>query len=796
MTEKFFLNNKKHETTRKISWKAALMDTRHLDLSLVDKMDWSAIRSFGERTCPSACSVRIPLQFPESDRLILCDPALNVSVLPVPPDIRTHDPETPGKLKQVRSLISCFALEDPPFLPDFHCTKMQRDPAGLPIITMRIFCYDLLYQFTYAADPDGFIHIAVRIENQYWEPRIASIRWKVFFGHERDFFDYHYVPFNWTARRWKTDPSLSYQPENGLLCCQEATFGRVEAGSFQVSWQGEAQFVDDDYNHLFNCQAPHFAQPEMQLRQSSHLLLLQKNLAPGESQTFHLTMNSNFSAQNIIPPKGSEENFRRIRRQWLALQKKQLPASIDFGDAQENQALRSLHLCNLQYLLKLNSPTMGSILQPCQGSSSERFYVWVWEAMCMMRVHLQLGNFTPVRKVLEYIFKLQDGGCPPVGEFTHLDGAIGTTGPRWANATGSALLLAAEFLLFANDPDFQLEFLPKMLRAARWIISQRQSTDRPEVPELQRGLFPKACATDGDEGWIYAFTDLYSCAGLVKFSCLLRQLRHPQSPEIAEASLQYCHKLCQTMRKLQQKNGFVPRKLCNDGRLAPKFGTTTTVIAATGTGILPAGEAILRKYVKYCENHLVRYPFFAMMDYAVAYIGNNELAFQKFYLQQGKWAQAWLAFRSFFLYGMSGDLFLTQERFSTMNPAFAPWQPNSSNNGRLMEALLNRAYLECQSSGLRRQIILLGGFAPFELENRPAIKLTNLHTSYGRMSLLFEKHTLKLNFERQLPKHLEFRLPQNFQPAEKGQFSSPKPGVWKLKVATSPEAPLVFLAVP
>ena len=75
---------------------------------------------------------------------------------------------------------------------------------------------------------------------------------------------------------------------------------------------------------------------------------------------------------------------------------------------------------------------------------------------------LQLGHFEAVRRVIEFIFKLQDGGYPPEGDFTSLEGAIGTTGPRWANASGSALVLAAEYAELAGDKNFIKEYLPRM----------------------------------------------------------------------------------------------------------------------------------------------------------------------------------------------------------------------------------------------------------------------------------------------------------------------------------------------
>ncbi|NLF93885.1 MAG: hypothetical protein GX564_08350, partial [Oligosphaeraceae bacterium] len=105
---------------------------------------------------------------------------------------------------------------------------------------------------------------------------------------------------------------------------------------------------------------------------------------------------------------------------------------------------------------------------------------------------------------------------------------------------------------------------------------------------------------------------------------------------------------------------------------------------------------------------------------------------------------------------------------------------NSSNNGRLLQAMLNRVYMECNAPDSGRQVILLGGFAPFELSSRKAINIGDLCTSYGRLNLTYSNDFLELQFEKELAPDILFRLPAEFMPCEPEAFAAAGSGLWRL----------------
>lgn len=129
-------------------------------------------------------------------------------------------------------------------------------------------------------------------------------------------------------------------------------------------------------------------------------------------------------------------------------------AQLTFRAENWDKIFTEIQLSTLQLLVQFPGE-QG--LMPTQGGSSERHFVWVWEALFMLLPMLRLGHFEPVRRSLDFIFGLQDPGCPPEGELTTTAGAVGTTGPKWLNTTGSALALATDYYLYSRDTEFLKE---------------------------------------------------------------------------------------------------------------------------------------------------------------------------------------------------------------------------------------------------------------------------------------------------------------------------------------------------
>ena len=706
--------------------------------------NWLELEREGYHRGVKPRSVHFPLNQPFGTGLIYCDCAFNVYWLPVPPDMSIRDISSRQIRESIRLQMLSFAFDEPAFIPDFRLSLWNRIGGRYPQAHGEYHAWLLQYDLEYALDPDsGAVYVRVSVTNNDDVPRKAVVRCLQSRPQEQKIWDYHYRPFRWDAERFaKLDPD-EIRPEV------------MENAGFAVEKDSSGSFAEEEYNRSFGCSRPYIAAPEMQLRNGSGLMKFSRELPPGEKAAFTLAVRF----ENSRKP-AAEKSFDAVaeagRKYWDSLLG---CCRAEFGSREETDIFYALQWNSLQLLLELDSPTLGKICQPSQGGTSERFYVWVWEAMQCLRPMLKMGYFVPVRRVLEFFFLLQDGGCPPDGRFQSLEGAVGTTGPRWANATGSALLLACDYALLADDAeDFLREFLPKMTRAARWILNEVKATQKfnPDGSKaLGYGVMPFARATDGDEGYIIASTDCWNFAGVEAFAALLKKIGSPDSETVASEVAECRRNLSDAIDSVRREDGFIDRKLTNEGRIARVFTICSGAIKFLETGFGDPNEERFRKLIEYYEKNCFQDRFCGPLFDRIHYIGNSEQTMFASYLRSRQWKKAFLAQSTFRSCGMTPDLYLLQERYSELDDSFTPWQPNASNNGRYLTMMIRRLYLENGSS----EIILLGGVEPSGLLNGKKWSLRQLHTARGKVDLVLADGEFKLVREQPFPAGMRFVLP-------------------------------------
>lgn len=752
------------------------MINRKYDFTNVNQLNWSQIRDLKQLNGPSPYSIHMPLNLPESEHLIFCDAALNAYTMPILPDIGKEQ-EDRDKIMSLRILLVSFAFGEAPFVPDFRLSRLSRREGCYPQMNARYFAHDIHYELDYCATPDKLLWIRCRAVNKSDARRPVHIRCKAGYPVERKVFDYHYVEFRWDASHYDYEAERIRCHEH-ILTGPNGDFAEIHPDGFRFDFEESFHYTDENYNTAFSCGVPYYVQPAMRLKNGSDFMHFSAELEPEEVREFALVFQTETG-----PLPGAGANYEHAAETALNIWRDKLNQhpEIDFGDGELNDIFGALQLCNTQLLVRKNGK-YGDILQPCQGGSSERFWVWVWEAMEMLRPMLRLGYFTETRRVLEFFFTLQDGGCPPVGEFTSLEGAVGTTGPRWANATGSALLLASLYLRYSHDRDFQSRYLTPMLRAAKWIIGEIRATRAP-LPDGSRsrvhGLMPKACATDGDSGYIIAFTDNWTCRGLGEFAAFLNSIDHPEANEITRESECYRHDIDEAIKLITESNGFIDRKMSDEGKIARKFKVIAGAFNFHYCGLISPRDARMRALTAYQEKHEFDGFFCAPMDEDVMYVSTGEVGMSLFYMQNGEWKKSWCAASALLRFGMSRDLYLTQERYSLTNSTYTPWQPNASGNGRQLELLMDTLYYEYGEN----EILLFGGIAPFEFLDRNAFQIEGLHSFFGTFSMSCRDHQLSLEWSEELPGGTKLRFPDYFRvefdqlliPAGDNVFELPSP---------------------
>ena len=704
----------------------------------INRDSWAGILADrGEGFAPPV-TVHLPIQPVHSRDFIHVDAALNVCRRRVLPKLSaTERADREAGVSQETFLVQ-FAVDDPPLVPDFRTTRLSLAEGKLPLAHAHHFACDFRYEFDYFCSPlDGdqnVLWIGVTVTNEAAGEQQAIVRAKVNFQIESRVFDPHYVPFYWDATKWLPCDKVSLK-ENAL-CRESAPFGRTIPGDWKVEWEAKKEFDGQRLPRFFKHGPEYRVAPSMRLPAVQDTLLFSAVLQPGEQKRFWIALLTDVEGatdahrrrlSQIAPEDGRAAALKHFQSQFTPQH-----ARLTFPSESWDKIFTELQLSTLQLLVQF--PGERSLM-PTQGGSEERHFVWLWEAMFMLLPMLRLGHFEPVRRSLEFIFGLQDAGHPPQGELTTTAGAVGTTGPRWLNTTGSALALAADYYRYSRDEAFLKEYLPKMLKGMDWIVGELRAMRKLNADgsrPLYYGLMPFGCATDGDIGHIVAFTDAFTFWGLEKAVELLEQARHGRAAEFRGELEMYCGDLARAIEGMTRPDGFIERKILTgrEKKLEPGFERICSAITLAYAGALDVRSDRFRRFAAYYEETMMDGFFTGRMTADIAYMGVGEFSWHHAWLRLGEWKKAFAANRVNFRYGMTQDTFQVQERFSRTHSHFTPWQPNGSGNGRMLEMMLNSLYFEHDG-----RVTLLGGVPWLWLADNGVTALQNLRTPRGEVSL-------------------------------------------------------------
>jgi hypothetical protein len=330
------------------------------------------------------------------------------------------------------------------------------------------------------------------------------------------------------------------------------------------------------------------------------------------------------------------------------------------------------------------------------------------------------------------------------------------------------LEIAAEYYLCSRDRSFLKEYLPKILRAADWIIGEIRATRKASKAgkrPLGYGLMPFGYSTDCDHGRVVSFTDTYTYLGLRRAADLLAVIDHERAVEVSREADLYQRDIEAAIVALTRKDGFIERKIVTgeEGEIYyTGFENVAGAIHFIYTGLLDARSERFRRYRAYFEKHCATGEFLGNIDSDVAYMGIGEWLWQDAYLKAGEWKKAFLANMTNLKYGMTRDTLQVQERMSRFNPGFIPWQPNGSGSGKILEMMVKSVYFEDGDTA-----VLLGGI-PWQWIEAQGLSLKGLYLPYGRVSIEAThgkngQVTVTVDFDA-APSHLgKIRLPEHFQ---------------------------------
>ncbi len=722
------------------------MTTKLTSYSKISDQSWSDLLTEDWGGYQPPLTINLPIQPAHSPDIIHVNGSLTVCRRRIVPGLKCEDTAAYSAARRNEAMLVEFALGDPPTVPDFRRSQLSIEQGRYPLARISHCTYavappkyalvnGLHFEFEYFCSPlpgprQNLLWINCAVTSDADVPVQAHVRAKLAYPPEEDIFNYHYVPFYWDATKYPPCDKVSLRGR--LILREDCVIGKVVPSGFAFEWEKEREFSEQGYKgDIF------FIPTALRYRSVRDAIHFHAELSPGETKRFQMALFTNYEQ---ITPAHLEalEATDVVGGRASSLSHFQ---SLTPGDVAElvcpagrwDEILKHQAISTLQLLIRFPG---SSELVPTQGGSSERHFVWVWEAVCMLMPLLRLGRFQPVRESLDYIFSLQDAGCPPKGRLTSTAGAIGTTGPKWMNTTGAALALASDYYRYSRDKDFLEVYLPKIQKALNWIVGELRATRKlnPDgTRPLTHGLMPFGCATDGDEGYGVAFTDAYTFWGFSKAVDLLEDLNHAQAQEYRRELECYRSDISAAVEGLTRSDGFIERKIVTgdkDEVICRQFDNLIGAFHLAFSGALDVASPAFQKYVNYFEKHMAHGAFTSKMDREIMYMGIGEWAWQDIYLRLGEWKKAFVAVQVNLKYGMTPDTHQVQERFSITDPAFFPWQPNGSGNGKVMDMILKSFYFEHGAT-----VTLLAGIPFAWLRGNGITALHNLHTARGSVDI-------------------------------------------------------------
>ncbi len=675
----------------------------------------------------------------------------------------------------------CFAFEEEPAIADINKTNFKRINNSTPIYVGEYVFDGLKYTFTYYSDTfkekeQDTVCVECKIENLGLVDYKAVVRMKPGYYPFDHYYPNHYRSYKWDVSRFPKDNNCTLK--DNIVYLENKELAKIF--DTDMDYFLEEKFISTNVN----CRVSDTINPIINftceqtvnqiLPEINNCIKFSKTLKPKESCYFKFNTISNFNCENKEINNQALDNILSIDKIIEKYNKlNDNKASLKFSEFNIEDIFYS-NINNI-YQLCIDFPDVDYIY-PTQGGIGERHLMWLWEAYFMLEPMIRLGHKDLVRSALEYIFSMQDSPCKPDGRFTDLEGAIGTTGPRWVNTTGTAISFACEYYNLTKDKEFLDKYYNNIIRAGKWILRQLNATKVKDESELKThqfgqkleihgnwdvsvaqdtnldtnkldrvpyyGLMPYGRSNDDDFGYGVSFTDSYTYRGLANLTELLKNNNDPLYEIFSKELKEYKENIARALEVTQSEEGNIPRLVPTpDTKVGPDFENICGCTNLIYNQAVDTDSKVIKDYIKYFENNRFFDYFSGRVNDNTIYTGCAELYLQTNYIQAKEYKKAWECLNMAFRYGMTKDS-IVQERFCLTDPFYTPWQPNGSGSGRILTMIINAIYYETDT-----EIILFGG-VPYEwLVENGTTELNNLWTEKGKISIkaTYEDNVIKVN---------------------------------------------------
>ena len=403
---------------------------------------------------------------------------------------------------------------------------------------------------------------------------------------------------------------------------------------------------------------------------------------------------------------------------------------------------------------------------------------WAWEFAHVSIPLASLGYSRPMEDCLRFFVATQPGigkygeDKGPDGEIKSNHGCYHSGNARWMNETGSVLWALAANFRYSRNAEWLKANRSSILAAWDWIERERAATQviQPDGKKVAHyGLLPKGCVHDwGGHRYHYCFTDGYTYRGMAEMAAAFREAGLAEADRLTREAEEYRCCILDVLERAeytdpetgllfvpntvyfrQGERGGVwvadgPRALFDAGLLGPTDKRWEPMLAMTRRRWGTLGGLMC-----HFQGSLGDEQWKVNGDSPYWYVNQTEMAWQRDFLARGEPEKALLVFYTNLVYGMSPDCYQTVERVNLADSNYAPFQPNSSGNGRVL-AMMRRMVIDEQDEEKGILWLLRGcprcWFAPGK-----SILVRDAPTLFGKMALCTQSTATTVIVDVDLP---------------------------------------------
>ena len=616
------------------------------------------------------------------------------------------------KLQLYNALAGCFRTgfgfvllnDGAPESFDFTQTKQRFADNALPILTQHVSQKGFWFHqeaFT-TRDKKGRSVIMLRLSiwREHGEP--SSVRLGFLMSRAQHSYD-DYIPFEPWGAAWETAPAckatetLLHDDEFVVAACRHSHGVSTQPanGPCAVAWTFSVDLRRDE------CETIEILVPYECGKLSADDSDTREDFQP--ELAFPLAQENELTALSF------DGEMDKQRHRWLT--KLSEATRIHVPEPIVQQVYQTLTLNNLQFLA--SSPDTAAY-RPGQGGYCNFSMVYGWEASHFLSQMARQGYHAELTQVLDHLLTTQDKQGPE-GEITDHDGCF-RPHIHWMNETGAVMKIFAEYAFASGDFDRLRQDTDALLKAARWIQRQRNTT-RDTLPNGERalhyGLLPKGRPHDWPINGHFLFSDTFTWSGLNRLAEAFDAAGLPDATWLREEADEYRACILSATRGSLKPHPNDPSKVWvpSDIYEDPAEAIKTTIFCGPNSliasGILDADDELANQIEECltaanCMSDRFAFRMRLMEDEGFRQIqmdaadGHVELFYvtlwdvpwHRLWVERGDLDKALNYFYMTLAYSTSRDLHLGQERFCPQLPWLTPWQPNASGNGRILSMIL------------------------------------------------------------------------------------------------------------